>query len=205
MATVRMPAATAAAIGILTVAGCASSSGPSSTGTPNATTLTPSARTSVPQSSNPSQEAQARVLAFVPTYLRTVDDLYLDQSRPLDDIYQVAVAPDASTEATAIGKFRAQGYRQMGRTRLVSASAQSVDLTSDPSASPSPSPPHFVVTACVDVGQVTAVDASGRSLVPPGRPRYLIERLTVVNASYPDPASWRVSEAPNTQAQTCGA
>jgi hypothetical protein len=140
---------------------------------------------------------------LVPTYLGTIDDLYLDPSRPLDDLYEVAVTPEATAEATAIGTFRSRGYRQAGRSRLVTATADSVDLTTDPAASPSPTLPTVAVTACVDVSQVQATDASGRSVIPADRPRYLVARLTVVNPRYPDASSWRVSEAPNRQAQSC--
>lgn len=143
------------------------------------------------------------MIAFIPSYLRMIDDLYSNANRPLDDIYQVAVAPDATTEATAIGKFRARGYRQTGRSQLVAASAKSVHLSGNSSASAPPSAPTVVVTACVDVSHVNAVDSSGHSVVAPGRPDYLVEELTVVNPHYPDTASWRVSAAPNRQAQSC--
>jgi hypothetical protein len=140
---------------------------------------------------------------MVPSYLGMIDDLYLDPSRPLDDLYEVSVTPEASAEATAIGTFRSRGYRQAGRSRLVTASADSADLTTDPTSSPSPTLPTVVVTACVDVSNVQATDASGRSIIPADRPRYLVSRLTVVNPHYPDASSWRVSEAPNRQAQSC--
>jgi hypothetical protein len=140
---------------------------------------------------------------LVPTYLGTIDDLYLDPSRPLDDLYEVAVTPEAAAEATAIGTFRSRGYRQAGRSRLVTATADSVDLTTDPAASPSPTLPTVVVTACVDVSHVQATDASGNSIISADRPGYLVARLTVVNPHYPDASSWRVSEAPNRQAQSC--
>lgn len=151
----------------------------------------------------PVQDAQSQAVALVPTYLGTIDDLYLDPSRPLDDLYEVAVTPEATAEATAIGTFRSQGYRQAGRSRLVTATADSVDLTTDPAASPSPALPTVVVTACVDVSHVQATDASGRSVIPSDRPSYLVARLKVVNPRYPDASSWRVSEAPNRQAQSC--
>ncbi|CCH88562.1 conserved protein of unknown function [Modestobacter italicus] len=141
---------------------------------------------------------------MIPTYLETIDDLYLDPSRPLDDVYQVAVAPDAVVEATAIGKFHAQRYQQTGRVQLVSASVDSIDLTSDSAAMPSPAGPTVIVTACVDVSQVDAIDTTGRSIVPADRPQYLVEQLTVVNPRYPDQSSWRVSMASNAQAQSCG-
>ncbi|RFU20691.1 hypothetical protein D0Z06_15115 [Geodermatophilus marinus] len=187
----------------LTTLGCSSSSDPgsssaSTSGTSSSQTSSPS-----PTTSSPAEEAQAAAVELVPEYLRTIDDLYLDPSLPLDGIYQVAVAPEATAQATAIGKFRSQGYRQTGRSQLVTASAASVDLSNTPAASPSPVFPTIVVTACVDVSQVDAVDATGQSIVPPDRPRYLVQQLTVVNPDYPDTSSWRVSEAPNRQAESC--
>jgi hypothetical protein len=166
---------------------------------------TPPTKSAPAATSSPAQRAQAQVLAFVPTYVRMIDDLYLDPSRPLDDIYQVAVAPEATIEATGIGKFRSLNYRRSGRSQLVAASATSVDLTNSASASPSPPLPTVVVNACVDVSKVHAVDSTGTSIVPLDRPNYLIEQLTVVNLHYPDNASWRVSRAPNRQAQSCDA
>ena len=201
--TVTRTAGAAAAVVIgLTVSGCSSSADGSSTSSASETSAAPSS-IAAPTTANPSQDAQSQAVALVPTYLGTIDDLYLDPSHPLDDLYTVAVAPEATAEATAIGTFRAQGYRQTGRSQLVTATAASVDLTTDPAASPSPTFPTVVVTACVDVSQVQATDASGRSVIPADRPRYLVARLTVVNPRYPDASSWRVREAPNRQAQSC--
>ena len=186
----------------LTASGC-SSSDPGSSSSPTAGTSTSQTSSPSPTTPSPAEEAQALAVALVPDYLGTIDDLYFDPSLPLDGIYQVAVAPEATAQAAAIGKFRSQGYRQTGRSQLVTASAGSVDLSKSPAASPSPVFPTVVVTACVDVGEVDAVDASGTSIVPSGRPRYLIQQLTVVNPNYPDTSSWRISEAPNRQAESC--
>lgn len=57
-----------------------------------------------------------------------IDGPYLDPSLELDGIHEVAVAPEASARATAIGKFRSQGYRQIGRSELLTASAASAAL-----------------------------------------------------------------------------
>jgi hypothetical protein len=196
------PAALALALLLgLSLAGC------SSTAKPPAASSTapsqPSSSSTPPATADPADEAKSQAVAHVTTYLSTIDDLYIDSSRPLDDLYAVAVAPEATAEASAIGTFRAQGYRQTGRSQLLSASVDSVDLTNDPAASPSPKLPSVLVTACVDVSQVQATDQSGASVVPGDRPRYLVQHLTVVNAAYPDASSWRVAAAPNTQAQSC--
>jgi hypothetical protein len=199
---VTWAAATAAAVAlVLMVSGC-SSSGDGSSTAPTSTSSGSSSGAG-PTTTDPSDDAEAQAVALVPTYVRTIDDLYLDPSRPLDDLYEVAVTPEATAQATAIGTFRSQGFRQLGRSQLVTATAESVDLTTDPAASPSPTLPTVVVSACIDVSQVQATDASGNSVIPADRPRYLIARLTVVNPHYPDPSAWRVSEAPNRQAQSC--
>jgi hypothetical protein len=203
MAVTRAKAVVASVIFALTASGCSSSPNPGSSS--SSTPGTSSPQTPNPSSTPPSpaEEAQALAVALVPDYLGTIDNLYLDPSLRLDRIHEVAVAPEATAQATAIGKFRSQGYRQTGRSQLVTASAVSVELSNDPAASPSPVVPTVVVTACVDVGQVGAADATGLSIVPPDRPRYLIQQLTVVNPDYPDTSAWRVSEAPNRQAQSC--
>ena len=203
MAGRRWIAAAAAMAFGLAVSGCSSTDEtPSAAPTPS--TASSSSASAASTTATSSDDAQSQAVALVPTYLQMIDDLYLDPSRSLDDIYQVAVAPDAVTEATAIGKFRAEDYQQTGRVQLVSTSVDSVDLTSDPAASPAPTVPTVVLTACVDVSDVGAVDSTGRSIVPADRPQYLVEQLTVVNPHYPDQSSWRVSMASNTQEQSCG-
>jgi hypothetical protein len=200
VAVTRAAAAAAVVFG-LTATGCSSQDASSTAPSPAAS---PSPSLSAPiTTADLAEDAQSQAVALIPTYLRTIDDLHLDPSRPLDDIYEVAVDSEATTEATAIGTFRTQQYRQVGRMQLVTASADEFDLDSDPVATPSPALPTVVITACVDVSQVQAVDASGDPVVPASRPRYLVSRLTVINPRYPDASTWRVSEADNRQAQSC--
>ena len=201
MAVKRAAAATAAVFLGLTISSCSSTGDGSSTAPTS--TISGTSSSAAPTATDPSNDAEAQAVALVPTYVRTIDDLHLDPSRPLDDLYEVAVTPEATVQATAIGTFRSQGFRQTGRSELVTATADSVDLTTDPAASPAPRLPTVVVTACVDVSQVQATDASGTSVIPADRPRYLVARLTVVNPDYPDVSGWRVSEAPNRQAESC--
>src|SRR5205823_2537344 len=136
VAATRAVAAAAVVVLGLTVSGCSSSGDTSSTAPTSATSRSPSSSAS-PTTANPSQDAQSQAVALVPAYLQTIDDLYLDPSRPLDDLYAVTVTPEATAEATVIGRFRSQGYRQVGRSELVTASADSVDLTTGPAVSPS--------------------------------------------------------------------
>jgi len=202
MAVLRVLTGSAAVVAVLVVSSCSSSRSDSSSAPPSTASSAPSTSTSSADA-DPGEDAKARAVALIPTYLGTIDDLFVDPSRSLDGLYRVTVAPEATAEATAIGMFRSQGYQQAGRSQLVTTSIGQVDLTNDPGATPSPVFPRVVVTACVDVSQVQATDSTGNSVISPDRPRYLVEQLTVVNINYPDAASWRVSEAPNRQAQSC--
>jgi hypothetical protein len=196
----RRATATAAAVVLgLTVSGCSSSGDASSTALTSSTS-SPS-WSAAPTAANRSQDAQSDAVAFVSTYLGMIDDLRLDPSRSLDDIYEVAVAPEATAQASAIGELRSQDYRQTGRSRLVTAAVEGAPGNSDAAAPPGL--PTVVVSACVDVTDVGAVDAAGQSVVPPGRPGFLIAQLTMVNPRQIDASSWRVSEAVNRQAQSC--
>ncbi|MCZ2812112.1 hypothetical protein O2W15_11765 [Modestobacter sp. VKM Ac-2979] len=201
MALTRLVALGTALIAVLSVLSCSSSRTVPST--QQTSTASQTSSTASEATADPSQDAEAQALALIPRYLQTIDDLYLDPSRSLDELYEVSVAPEATAEATAIGQFRAQGYRQTGRSQLVTASVSEIDLTNEPAAVPSPVFPSVAVTACVDVSQVQATDGTGSSVIAPDRPKYLVQQLTVVNIDYPDASSWRISRAPNALASTC--
>lgn len=194
-------AVTAAVAAVLTVSGCSASSNGSSAA-PTSTTSS-SSPSGAPTTTDASRDAEAQAVALVPIYLRMIDDLRLDPSRPLDDVYQVAVPPEATAQASAVGELRSRGYRQTGRSQLMTSEVVGAPVDSDAATSP-PTSSTVVVSACVDVTDVGAVDAAGQSVVPPGRPDFLITQLTLVNPQYPDAASWRVSDAVNRQAESCG-
>lgn len=202
MKGIRRVATTTLALLGLSVSACSSSTRVSEAPASTAPHESTSSAASTGADTTPS--VRDSVLAFVPTYVRTLDDLRTDPTQPLDDIYQVAVAPEATAEATSIGRLRSNGYRQTGRSQLVKASIVDATATAPASSGSSASASSVVVNACLDVGQVDAVDQQGKSVLPSGRPRYLIEQLTVVNSRESDPAAWRVSQAPNSQAQSCG-
>lgn len=195
-------AGAAVAAGLL-IASCSTSGPDPSEPSTSSTVASSPTTTGAEVTTDPAELAAEQAVALVPTYVQTIDELYEDPSRPLDDVYAVAVASEATAEATAIQAFRAQGYQQAGRSQVVTATAGPVDLTNDPNAAPEPLLPTVTVTACIDVSQVQATDAGGTSVVAPDRPPYLIQQLMIVNIDYPDAGSWRVTEAPNQQAQSC--
>lgn len=202
-----LPIASIIAAALVVVTGCSSSGGGKPTDSPTSSLPSTSSSTSdSPTISSPPADpikvAVTQAEAFVPTYLAELDKLYLDPTKPLNDIYQVATGDEARTEIVGIGKFRSQNYRQTGRSVLAHVTAGKVDLANDPKANP-PKFPSVSIIACVDVSGVGALDAKGKSIVPANRKKYLISTLTIVNIKYPSSAAWRVSAAPNKQADSC--
>jgi len=159
-----------------------------------------SSSTSVARSTtaDPEQLAVEEATALVTAYWRTVDQLYSDPTLPIDTVYEVAVDPEAASEAAAIQTFRASGYTQTGQSRVVSVTPGAVDI-----AAAAGDLLSVQITACIDVTQVGATSSDGAALTPAQRSPFLVSELTIVNTAYPDSSSWRVSSAPNTQAQAC--
>ena len=204
-----VPVAIVVAVAV-TIAGCSSSSG----GKPNGISSVPSGDPSTsastasgppistslnpPTSPNPSDLAKAQVLAFLPTYYSTLDQLSSSQTLSLNELDQVTTDNEATVEKTTLAEERVSGETQQGTTQLKVSSVTSVDLTQTGSSRPS-----VHVTTCIDVTNVREIDKSGKSVTLPTRPDFFIETLTVVNIAYPASDGWRVSDAPNKGAQSC--
>jgi hypothetical protein len=215
MMMTRAVAIGAAAVALVTaVSACQNSSAGGATPTsshtsaPTSPTTDPSSGTdpsptTTPPQTSPAAEASAQAVALVPIYLKTIDDLFLDPTLSLNRLHNVTVSPEFLIEASGIAKFRGRDYRQIGKVRLVKTSVIRVSLVNRPRASPSPHWPTVWVTTCVDVSGVQAYDANGTSVLQPGRPDFVIQRLTVTNPQFPDRTGWRVSHAPNEQAASC--
>lgn len=165
-------------------------------------TASPTSASSAPSSMTAAPEEQAveAADALVGLYWETVDQLYTDSSLSIDGLYAVAVDPEATSEAATLQAFRASGYTQTGQSQVVSTTTGAVVLNTSGDAGDLPT---VQITACVDVTQVGAVDANGAPVALPERAPFLVSDLTIVNIAYPDQSAWRVSSAPNTQAQAC--
>lgn len=191
----------AAALVIIT--GCSSSGGNKPTDSPTTPTAPSSSRSSTPPV-DPSKAAIDDAVALIPTYLKTLDKLHNDPAAPLDEIHNVAIEPEFSVEAVAIGRFRAAGYRGYGQTELVSTSGAIAHLTGLGGSTPTAKSPTVKVTACVDVSKAGAKDAKGKAVGDPKRAKYLVEKLTIVKVNFSGTTGWRVSNAPNSEASSCG-
>jgi hypothetical protein len=175
---------------------------PSTSATSEPTSPSPDPTSPSPTSTSPSDEASAQAIALVPNYLKTIDDLFSAPTLSPNRLHDVSVGREFRIEVATLLSFRRKGYRQSGSSQLVKATVGAVSLTNHPNASP-PRVPTIAVRACVDVSAVQVTDATGKSIVPVGRPNYLVEQLLLTNHQYPDPSGWRVSHAPNKQAASC--
>jgi hypothetical protein len=208
----RLAAGTAlVAAALIALTACSSSGGkPSKTTPPTSTSTSSTPPTSTPPTTSstpadPSQRAVAEATAFVPIYEAELDTLYSNPTVSINDIYLVAVQPEATDDALGIAKYRQSNYRQAGSQKLVKVSGVSVHMSGLGGPSATAKYPTVQLTACVDVSGVKVTDAKGHPVGNPKNPPYLIESLTIVNIKYPSASGWRVSKAPNKQAQSCGA
>jgi hypothetical protein len=188
---------------LVVVAGCSSSGGGKPTSSAPISRSSSITSTSQPPS-DPNTTAIDEAVAIIPSYLATLDKLYNDPTTQLNEIYKVAIQPESTVEAVAIGKFRAGGYRGSGQTKLVSTRAATAYLTGLGGTGPTAKEPTVKVNACVDVSASKATDAQGRAIGDSKKPKYLIEKLTIVKATFSGSSAWRVSDAPNTEATSCG-
>ena len=199
--TLTIASLVAAALVIIT--GCSSSGGDQPTDSPTTPPSSSSSVISTPPA-DPSRAAIDEATALIPKYLETLDKLYNNPAVSLDGIHNVAIQPESTVEAVAIGKFRAGGYRGVGRTKLVSTSAASAYLNGLGGSGPTAKSPAVKVTACVDVSGSGATDAKGKAVGDPKKAKYLLEKLTIVKVNFSGTIGWRVSNAPNSEASSCG-
>ena len=195
----RLTAVAVAAVTVIVAAGCGGSGVPAQT--PSVTSDPTSSSSSRPAQTE-QQLAGAEAVAQVIRYERLLDDLALDRSRSLDQLYTVGTQPDVTDEIATLLRFRSSGDRQTGSRRVTSTRIDRVSLRIDGSRRP-PLYPTVNITACVDVSAIKGVDRSGRSLVARGRTPYQLTRLTLINTSYPDQSGWKVSKVTDVEQQSC--
>jgi hypothetical protein len=194
--------ASLAGAALMFIAGCSSSGGAKPSDTPT-THASSSDLVSTP-APDPSKAAIVDAVAMIPTYLATLDKLYNDASVPLNEIYNVAIQPESTVEAVAIGRFRAAGYRGVGRTKLASTYAATAYLSGLGGAGSTAKMPTVKVTACVDVSGSGARDAKGSAVGNLKKPKFLVEKLTIRKVNFSGTSGWRISDAPNTESNLCG-
>lgn len=164
-------------------------SSPTPTNTTSATT--PSA---TPQSD--SEIAATAASTLLRSYFVAVDQVRQDADRPVTDLESVASGTQLTAQKNLLENQRERGLRQLGDTRVIEVTVESVNLD-DPATA--------IVDVCWDVSEVDVVDGSGESVVSPDRKNAGWTRFTVTKAAgQPAPTDgWRVSGGSDLEQEPC--
>jgi hypothetical protein len=196
-------AAAAAAIAATAVSACSSSPKTPPNSPPDSTSpATTAIRSTSAPAPSPSDRAKTAAIKTVSDYFALLDRVATNPNVPLNDLHTVSIEPDFPIIASDYGRNRSLGYKQTGTTKVVRAVATRVTLTNSPSAQP-PVYPIVTVTACIDVSSVVLKDSHGARVGIANRPNFYVEKMTLINPSYPDASSWRVSNLTNKAAPSC--
>lgn len=203
MRTTR-PVLTAALLLSLATSCTAGSGSASPTLSSSSTTPQPSVSASQsPSPSDPKSLARARAEDLVHEYYALVDRVGADQDAPLSRLERVAASVELEVRRADLQRWRQDGWRKTGRTRIADVVVQSVSLdNSDPKAGLVPT---VQVDVCYDVSNVDILDSAGASVVSPDRANRAWERLQVANYDYDnDPGGgWRVAALETLEKAPC--
>lgn len=194
----------AAAALLLALTGCSSPSGeaaplprpsdtPSTTTTTTSPTASPSPTAQVP-AATPEEQAIEGAQAAVRRYYAVLNTLSSDPTVDVDRVKEVTIGARMGEAFDEVNLQRSKGRRQVGTTEVVDMPAEVVSLEFAPAQQP-PRIPVVLVAACYDVTNVDVVDSAGQSVVTAQRKDRALERLRLVNYSWPDAAGWRVSSS----------
>jgi hypothetical protein len=132
-------------------------------------------------------------------YERTLDELAIDDHLSLDRLYRVSTQPDVTNEIAFLNRFRSRQDRQHGTSQVTGSRVDAVHLPSGAD----PGNATARVTICLDVGEVRAVDPSGKSIIAKSRKRFYLTRLDMVNRRYPARDGWLVQRVSAKEQQSC--
>ena len=186
-----------AALVVAALASCASN------GNDPAANPSPSPRSPAPTTSSTSPPSESDIAsegasAILRKYFATVDALRQDPKRPASDLDAVASSTDLLAQRNLLKSQRAGGLHQVGATKIVELSVQSVSLDN---------PATALIDVCWDVTAVDVLDSDGSSVVTSERKDVGWTRFTVTNAKWETaPADgWRVSGGSDLEKAPCAA
>lgn len=163
--------------------------------TPSASQLNPLATDS---SDSPGINASSAASSAVRAYFATVDQVRQDAKRPETDLEAVASSTQLTAQKRLLKNQRESGRRQVGDTKVVDVSVESVSLD-DPATA--------YIDVCWDVTGVDILDADGKSVVTDGRKDVGWTRFVVTNPAWETAPTdgWRVSSGSDLEKEPCAA
>ncbi|GAB3769985.1 hypothetical protein GCM10027600_25540 [Nocardioides ginsengisegetis] len=114
-----------------------------------------------------------------------------------------ATSSQLAAQRRLVSTERSKGLHQVGDTRVAELTVQTVNLdNSDPAAGKVPT---VTIDVCWDVTDVDIVDATGKSVVSPGRPSTGWTRYTVANYHWAKNPSngWRIATGQDLKQTPC--
>lgn len=155
----------------------------------------------------PSQTEAASTSAsrLVRAYYAVRDELRQDPKASLGKLSSIATSTELSAQEKLFKRERKEGLHQVGATKIVELTVQSVSL--DNSNPKTGKVPTAQVDVCYDVSQADLVNKEGKSVVAKSRANTGWIRYTVANYKWvSDPTgAWRVATSENLERTPCAA
>jgi len=163
---------------------------------PRTTTAQPSAASSPsgPQPSETFTPEQFEAANVLIEYYRIRDAVLSDLNADPQSLMDITIGQSQEIQANRLSEFRGKGQVQTGTTVVhITGASEPVEFDGVRSVD---------VQMCTDAGKVDVIDsATGKSVVPVGRPRYLQWNVNVVKTE----AGWKFGDATNENALRCPA
>jgi len=163
---------------------------------PRTTTAQPSAASSPsgPQPSETFTPEQFEAANVLIEYYRIRDAVLSDLNADPQSLMDITIGQSQEIQANRLSEFRGKGQVQTGTTVVhITGASEPVEFDGVRSVD---------VQMCTDVGKVDVIDsATGKSVVPVDRPRYLQWNVNVVKTE----AGWKFGDATNENALRCPA
>ena len=163
---------------------------------PRTTTAQPSAASSPsgPQPSETFTPEQLEAANVLIEYYRIRDAVLSDLNADPQSLMDITIGQSQEIQANRLSEFRGKGQVQTGTTVVhITGASEPVEFDGVRSVD---------VQMCTDVGKVDVIDsATGKSVVPVDRPRYLQWNVNVVKTE----AGWKFGDATNENALRCPA
>lgn len=190
----------AAAAVVLLLSSCGGGSRPQSTDSwgasfPNPTKSWPSFSASPkPQPSETFSPEQLEAANTLIEYYRITDEIFTNPDADTQPLKDIAIGESQTIEMKHVTERRAKGQVQTGTTVVHITGASEPEETDGVRS--------IDVQMCTDSEKVDMIDsATGKSVVPPGRPSYLQWNVTVVKTN----DGWKFGDATNETVLRCPA
>ena len=174
--------------------GVSGSGSPVSSSSSSEPSFSQSVVSSGPRPSETFTPEQLEAANTVIEYVRISDEVFSNPDADPQPLKDITTGQSQEIEINVLNDYRRQGHVQTGATVVhITGASEPVEVDGMRMVD---------VQMCTDVGQVDVIDsATGESVVPPGRSRYLQWNVTVVKTE----EGWKFGDATNNRTLGCSA